>query len=65
MEEDEEEEEEDDDYDPLSYKKLMKHIEHYHPRHPETKKKFSVCDRITLKDYNKRLFDPCLCYVVV
>ena len=41
----------DDDYELLSVKKLLKMIEKFHPVDPETKKKFSVKDRVTVKFY--------------
>ena len=36
---------------PPSYKKLLKSIERNHPVDPITKQKFSVRDRITVKNY--------------
>ena len=59
------EDDSDQEYNPLSYKKLIKFIETYHPRHPDTKKQFSGMDRITIKGYYWRLFDLCFCYAVV
>lgn len=52
----------DDEYEPLSHKKLVKIIEKFHPLDPETKKKFSVKDRVTVKDYCAKLSDACFCY---
>jgi hypothetical protein len=40
----------------------MKTIELYHPVDPESKEKFSVFDRITVKDYRAKLTDFCFCY---
>lgn len=42
----------------------MKVISTYHPRDPETRKKFRFCERITLKDYTARLVDACFCYAL-
>ena len=51
----------DDDYELLSVKKLLKIIEKFHPIDPETKKKFSVKDRVTVKYYWSKLCDACFC----
>jgi len=43
--------------EPPSYKKLMKTIEENHPVDPKTKQKFSLRDRITVKDFESKLSD--------
>lgn len=58
------EEEEDEFYEPLSYNKLIKVVEMYHPVDPETKEKFSVFERITVKEYRAKLGDCCYCYAL-
>jgi hypothetical protein len=60
-----EEEEEDDEQHQLSYKNLIKFIEQYHPVHPLTKERFAYGQRVTVKDYQIKLWDPCYLYVVV
>ena len=40
----------------------MKFIATNHPVDPLTKKNFNLWDRITVKDYCTKLFDPCGCY---
>lgn len=49
------------DVDPLSYKKLRKFIAVNHPVDPNTGKKFSGFETITVKDYYFKLFDLCGC----
>ena len=51
-------------FEPLSYKKLMQVITTYHPVDPETKKSFSVKDRITVRDYGAKMSDACFCYAM-
>ena len=48
-----------EDIDSLSYKKLHKMIVENHPVDPDTHQKFKISERITVKDYNKKLFDVC------
>ena len=49
-------EKKDDDYlDPISYSGLMKHIEENHPRDPDTKERFSIFTRITVKDFGAKI----------
>lgn len=43
----------------LSYSALMKFIESNHPVHPITKKSFNFGDRIEVKEFYIKLFDPC------
>lgn len=49
----------------LSYSKLMEFIAKNHPvdnSDPDEIKKFSIFERITVKDYCFRLINPCGCY---
>jgi hypothetical protein len=48
--------------DKLSYKKLRKLIEYNHPCDPNTKEKFSIMERINVKNYGAKLVDMCFCY---
>lgn len=59
-----EEEEEDEEEQQLSYKALIKFIEQYHPVHPLTKERFDFSQRVTVKDYAMKLWDPCFIYVL-
>jgi len=43
--------------EPPSYKKLLKKIAESHPVHPKTKESFSLKDRVTVKDYEAKLYD--------
>jgi len=43
--------------EPPSYKKLLKTIAEKHPVDPTSKLKFSIKDRITVKDYDSKLSD--------
>lgn len=45
------------DVDKLSYKKLKKFIATNHPVSPNTGEKFSIFDRITVKDFYLKLLD--------
>ena len=55
----------DDEYfEPLSYKKLQKQILVHHPCDPDTKKKLSFRERITVKDYESKMMDVCFCYAL-
>ena len=49
-------------YQPLSYKKLMKVICTMHPVDPDSKEKFDIRDRITVKDYYQKVTDFMQCY---
>ena len=49
-------------FEPISYSKLQRVIGTYHPIDPETKTRFSMDDRITIKDYTAKLSDACFCY---
>jgi hypothetical protein len=62
---DEEGDEDDDEQHQLSYKNLIKFIEQYHPVHPLTKERFDYDQRVTVKDYAIKLWDPCSLYVLV
>ena len=53
-----------DDREPISYKKLIKHIETYHPVNPQTKERFKINERITVKDFNSKLYDAFYCFKV-
>lgn len=58
-------EEGDDDinfFEPISYKKLERVISTRHPVDPETKKRFSLKDRITVIEYEAKVSDACFCY---
>jgi hypothetical protein len=48
----------------LSYEKLIKVIEIKHPCDPDTKQKFSISDRITIKNFGPKLMDICYCLIV-
>jgi hypothetical protein len=48
--------------DKLSYKKLRKLIEYNHPCDPNTKEKFSIMERINVRNYGAKLVDMCFCY---
>jgi len=49
----------DDDMETLSFKKLHKMITENHPVDPNTQEKFAFGERLTVKNYNKKLFDVC------
>ena len=58
-------EEEDDGlnfFEPISYRKLDKVIAQRHPIDPETKKQFSMKDRVTVREYGAKISDACFCY---
>jgi len=48
----------------LSYDRLMKSISINHPADPDTKQKFSIYERFTIKDYAGRLSDICFCHKI-
>ena len=48
----------------LSYEKLIKAIEIKHPCDPDTKQKFSISDRITIKNFGPKLMDIFYCLIV-
>lgn len=49
-------------FEPISYKKLERVISTRHPVDPETKKRFSLKDRITVIEYEAKVSDACFCY---
>lgn len=51
-------------FEPLSFKKLHRIISSLHPVDPETKERFKISDRITVKDYYAKLSDVCCCYAL-
>lgn len=61
----EDDEDDDDEQQQLSYKALIKFVEQYHPVHPLTKERFDFGERVTVKDYAIKLWDPCFLYVLV
>lgn len=48
-----------DELETLSFKKLQKMITENHPCDPDTKQRFSLSSRITVRNYYKKLFDLC------
>jgi hypothetical protein len=45
----------------LSYRKLLNFVSQNHPVNPVTKRRFSLLDRLSVKDYGLKLLD-CLCF---
>ena len=45
--------------DELSYKKLQKMVETFHPTNPETREKFSIFDEVTVYNFGLKLTDAC------
>ena len=48
-----------DELETLSFKKLQKMITENHPCDPDTKQRFPLSSRITVRNYYKKLFDLC------
>lgn len=51
-------------FEPISYSKLMRIIATYHPYDMESKQRYSIKDRVTIKDYEAKLSDACFCYAL-
>jgi hypothetical protein len=51
-------------FEPISYRKLMKVVATLHPIDQETKTRFNIKDRVTIKDYEAKLSDACFCYAL-
>ena len=51
-------------FEPISYSKLQRVIGTHHPIDQETKTRFSIKDRTTIKDYEAKLSDACFCYAI-
>ena len=49
-----------EDLETLSYKKLEKMIVENHPCDPNTGERFPIGDRVTVKNFYKKLFDICM-----
>ena len=53
-----------DDAQPVSYKKLRKHIGKGHPVDPLTLEKFDTNDSICVYNYGLKLIDACFCIAI-
>lgn len=51
-------------FEPISYSKLQRVIATHHPVDKETKTRYSMKDRTTIKDYSAKLSDACFCYMI-
>jgi len=48
-----------EDLETLSYSKLNNMIISNHPVDPDSQEKFKIIERITVKDYEKKILDIC------
>ena len=51
-------------FEPISYKKLMRIISTCHPIDPDSKVRFGIKERVTVKDYRGKLSDACCFYAI-
>ena len=61
---DDKKEQEEEENQQLSYKGLVKFISLHHPVNPISKEKFSVFQRITVRDYGFKMTDACGFYTI-